>query len=106
MKKPERTAKRKSAPGSPLDNRRVSFRSFDPSRIEDCSLVARWENDPEIRELFRVFPDESSHSTLSAAEKIAQQRSSPAAEGTHAFLIQLDGRPVGEINIRMIKELA
>jgi len=82
-----------------MDHKKITFRPFDADSAKDCELMAAWENDLEIRDLFQVFRDEEASKRVSTSAEVSKNyQKSPDNPTEQSFMILLDGEPVGEMN--------
>jgi len=70
-----------------MDHKKITFRPFDADSAKDCELMAAWENDPEIRELFQVFRDEEASKRVSTAAEVSKNyQKSPGNPTEQSFM--------------------
>jgi RimJ/RimL family protein N-acetyltransferase len=76
---------------------KISYRNLRFDDAKECELLAQWYNDPAIKHLYSLFPDEESLSTDFMPEHFRRQSGKTRTPGPHRSLIVLvDGVPAGE----------
>ncbi len=75
----------------------LEYRALDFSSLEDCRLLARWENDPAIRRFIRPFRDETDFNQSAVPEVLLSQYAKPPRPRSVLadLMILLEGEVVG-----------
>ena len=75
----------------------LNYREIDFEAVEDCRLLAWWYNDPQIKHLYSLFPDEESASVEFTPEYFERIGKLPHNEAPHQNLMVLaDDVPIGQ----------
>jgi RimJ/RimL family protein N-acetyltransferase len=82
-----------------MSSAEITFRPFDFLSDLDCSLQAKWENDPSIRHLFCYFPDKEASVHVVTAEEVGLRGLNKSKKIQQRLMILLDSRPVGEMSV-------
>lgn len=78
----------------------ITYRDADLASKEDCTLLARWYNDPEIKHLYSLFPDEGSFSRDFTPDDFHRMGQRPTTHGPSPnLLILADGVPIGQATL-------
>jgi RimJ/RimL family protein N-acetyltransferase len=88
-----------------LDNRilSITYRSIDFGLDADCALLAKWENDHNIRHLSTWHRDETSFNTPSRPEKF-KARSHKPKPYRRDLMILANATPIGEMSFELYEE--
>ena len=75
----------------------ITYRDVDFGSKEDCKLLARWYNNPEVKHLYSLFTDAESFSKDFTPEYFQRVGQNPPAGGPYRNLMVLvDGVPIGQ----------
>jgi RimJ/RimL family protein N-acetyltransferase len=75
----------------------ITYRDLDFGSSEDCGLLARWYNDPEVKHLYSLFTDAESFSKDFTPEYFQRIGKTPQAGGpSRNLMVLLDGMPIGQ----------
>ena len=78
----------------------LTFRDIDYSSMDDCLLLAKWYNDPEIKHLYSLFTDAESLSFEFTPDYFQRVGQMPRRGGPYRdFMVLADGVPIGEAKL-------
>jgi diamine N-acetyltransferase len=78
----------------------ITYRSIYFNSDEDCGLLSRWNNDPEIKHLFNRFPDsECAADPFTPAHFRKIGRNPPLKGSSKYFMIEVDAIPIGQATL-------
>lgn len=83
---------------------KVTYRKVNFGSDDDCTLLAKWANDPEIRHFSTRYQNEASFAAQVSPERF-KERLSRARPNRTDLMILLDGEPVGYANYELFPEL-
>ncbi|MBS1962575.1 MAG: GNAT family N-acetyltransferase [Bdellovibrionales bacterium] len=84
---------------------KFELRPFDFDSAEDCGLMAKWSNDPELRHLARVNASDADYAKFVTPEEVSGWRPRPG-DGKEdrrkwSWMCLADGVPVGECSLQL-----
>lgn len=81
----------------------LQYRPLDFTSLEDCRLLARWENDPAIRRFTRPFQDEADFKQPADPDELLKKYAkTPRRESVLAdLMVLLDGEAVGSAGVEI-----
>ena len=81
----------------------ITYRNIDFGSDADCTLLAKWANDPEIRHLATLYNDQASFATLASLERFKEREKNPNKNRTD-IMILLNEIPIGEMSFELYPE--
>lgn len=81
----------------------ITFRNVDYSSDADCSLLAKWSNDIEIRHFCSPYKDDESFATPTTVASFKERHLKRKQDST-ALMVILDGLPAGVVSSELYHE--
>lgn len=77
----------------------IDFVKFNSELREHCELMAKWENDPDLRFLLGWTPNEEASRRITTPEMVRERTSKPAPSGVFGerYMITCNNKIIGDV---------